>query len=398
MCIRGVNMVIMHRFFLLLVFCFGFFYWLSAQIEPTNNATNAPQLMNPVPQLEEAPVETDSGTKELKSSKKMEAPFIESRSKEGAQSSSTAQRIQTTSLQLQSLVTASRMNKSSRSISTIEKERMNKLIQQLESTDNQSFEYHYFKYVSSSYDFRFISNLQKAYQLQPNNTEVQTQMAAYYWIVQNKKQALLFTEKLLSSGKIDLSLVDYARDMLISVPENGLLITYGLEDTYSALYLQEKEQLRKDVAVLSLDWLQNSEYREFANSKYFELPSTSVIDIHYLNTFCTLNKDKVITVSYTLPAPYLNVLKSSLYIHGLVAVYTEDPLNMKLKDSNAQLFNKLSMKVVTSPSSKRGKELSANYLPFLFTLSNTTNTSLFTVEQINQLIQLIDMQTKTDQR
>lgn len=64
-----------------------------------------------------------------------------------------------------------------------------------------------------------------------------------------------------------------AQNLLHSVGENGILFTYGDNDTYTVSYLQKKHNIRKDVAVLNtsllglavyLDYLKNSNYVQFA--------------------------------------------------------------------------------------------------------------------------------------
>ena len=55
-------------------------------------------------------------------------------------------------------------------------------------------------------------------------------------------------------------LLEHSRWVLNSLPENALLLTYGDDDTYPLLVLQQEEERRPDVAVINLSLLNNADY------------------------------------------------------------------------------------------------------------------------------------------
>jgi hypothetical protein len=268
------------------------------------------------------------------------------------------------------------------------------LVNQLEKTGKESFDYHYFKYVSGNYNFNLVSHLNRAHQLKPTNTDVLVQLVAYHWILNNKSLAVQFIEQLFTLGRLDLSLKEYASDLLRSVPENGVLITHGVEDTYAVLYLQESKKMRTDVQVLSLDWFQNTQFRDFVKSQNYELPKANLIDINYLNEFCQLNASKKLSLSFTLPSPYFQPLKTSLYVHGLVAVYSNHSDELNVIDKNFNFYNTFDLKRLNKPKSTREASLSANYLPMLITLRDAEENSSIPVRDIDRLIQQLTVQSK----
>lgn len=381
----------LQRVFFSLFFCLAFQSF--AQIVQPTNSANAPE-MNTAPQLEERLQEMDYRTKEVQTTKKAEAPKIQSKSTVEQTAESTAQLQQKLAFQLQISIIASRKNTSSRSPVSNEQQKIISLVNQLEKTGKESFDYHYFKYVSGNYNFNLISHLNRAHQLKPTNTDVLVQLVAYHWILNNKPLALQFIEQLFTSGRLDPSLKEYASDLLRSVPENGVLITHGVEDTYAVLYLQESKKMRTDVLVLSLDWFQNTQFRDFVKSHYYELPKSNQINVDYLNQFCQLNASKKLSLSFTLPSPYFQPMKSSLYVHGLVAVYSNQSDELNVIDANVNFYNTFDLKRILKPTSERETDLSSNYLPMLITLRRAEENTGIPVSDVDHLIQQITNQTK----
>jgi hypothetical protein len=381
----------LQRIFFSLFFCLAF-QSIAQIVQPTNSA-NAPE-MNSAPQLEESPQEMDYRTKEIQTTKKAEAPVIQSKSTVEQSALSSTQLQQKLAFQLQNSFSTSRKNTTSRSPLSSDQQRLNSLVNQLEKTGNESFDYHYYKYVSGNYNFNLVSHLHRAHQLKPTNTDVLVQLVAYHWILNQKSNALKFIEQLFTSGRLDPSLKEYAQDLLRSVPENGVLITHGVEDTYAVLYLQESKGIRTDVQVLSLDWFQNTQFRDLVKSHYYKLPSSNQIDVNYLTEFCQLNAPKKLSLSFTLPSPYFQPLKTSLYVHGLVAVYSNQSDEMNLIDKNFNFYNTFDLNRLNKPKSPREASLSANYLPMLITLRKADPNSGVPVNNIDRLIQQITNQTK----
>ena len=58
---------------------------------------------------------------------------------------------------------------------------------------------------------------------------------------------------------------DYAYNMLMSCPKNGILFTNGDTDTFLPMYMQATENLRKDVTMVNVGMLQLPRYCEFLN-------------------------------------------------------------------------------------------------------------------------------------
>ncbi|GAB5418640.1 MAG: hypothetical protein Crog4KO_03970 [Crocinitomicaceae bacterium] len=244
---------------------------------------------------------------------------------------------------------------------------MDKAVNYFETNAPNSFEYHYFKYTAGNYDVSQVEHLREAEKLMPANSDVHAQMAAYNIITRDADSAGVYVDKLVNSGRLNSNTLLYAEDLLISVPENGVLITHGFDDTYSAFQKQQEDGVRDDVTLISLDFLQSEQYRAQLEEDGFELPEQEVINVDYLAKFCELNASKPISISMTTPKEYFLPIKQNLYVTGLVFEYHQDTYNNF--DRNNELWNSnLSKHLIDEAVDEKSKQLSANYLPMLLQL------------------------------
>lgn len=243
---------------------------------------------------------------------------------------------------------------------------MNEAVRYFEVNAPKSFEYHYFKYLSSNYNLDFAHHLKEAERMQPDNSEVHVQLAAYYMIQNDRKNSLGYIDRLIENGRLSKSALLYAEDILLSMPKNGTLIAHGFDDMYAAWYQQKNNGVRPDVRVISLDFLQSAQYRKILSADY-KIPESAIVDIAFLKHFCENNPEKRIGISLTTPKEYFQPLLHQLYIRGLVFEYSLVPFDNF--EANAYLWKHvLKKELVFQSLDAKGKQLSANYLPMLFVL------------------------------
>lgn len=244
---------------------------------------------------------------------------------------------------------------------------MDAAVNYFEETAPASFEYNYFKYTAGNYDVKLFDNLQLAEESRPNNADVHVQMAGYYMIKNESDSALVYMDKLIESERLADNVVQYAGDVLRSVPEDGILITHGFDDSYGAYYAQRKNLIRTDVTLMSLDFMQSEFYRESLKDEGYKFPESDIIDVAYLNKFCELNADKKLSISLTTPKEYCKPISGKLFVVGLVFEYHTDKYDNFYK--NDYLWSEeFTKSVILNPVDEKGKQLSANYLPMLLHL------------------------------
>ncbi len=265
-----------------------------------------------------------------------------------------------------------------------EQKQLNEVVDYYGTNFPNSFEYHYFKFAASSYDLKEMGHLLEAEKLKPNNVDVHKMLVACYYL-KNDTIALKKHLKILKeSNVIQADLIDYASDMLTSSTKNAFLFTHGFDDSYAILYQQQINGYRKDVQLVSLDFLQSESQKLILKTKGLKLPESLVVDTAYFKKLLEMNPQNNWNISLTIPKEYLLGVKNQLYVHGLVFVYS----NLKMENNffmNDYLWHEqLNKKVIYSYQSDKAKLLSSNYLPMCL-LMKKVYVQKGDVDQIQQL-------------
>lgn len=369
-----------------------------------NNSNNLNTIQIAVPASIEDEYEKDSvQVEELKiqsSSKKYKS--LESKQekalmdKEVDQSSSQSQKVSQSAVSFTLSKQQSSTQRTQRTPSAAQQTQMNQVVDDLEQNAPESFEFHYFKYVAGNYNVALIEDLKKAESLRPQNSDVQIQMAAYNIIVNDQTNAQVYLEKLIKSTRLSQEVLDYAEDLLKSAPDKGTLITHGFDDTYACYYLQTVKKIRSDVRLISLDFLQSEKYRTDLKTAGYVLPDKVLIDVEYLQEFCSKNESKGLAISMTTPKEYLMPIQQNLFAVALVFEYHKE-LTYNNFYRNDYLWNEeLSKTLINKATTDKAKQLSANYLPMLLFLHKTYSESKEAekVKEIDEAMDKVAVQCK----
>ena len=313
-----------------------------------------------------------------KSSKELDVIEVESKTKLRAKKDAKAQKIQLGKASFTKTRSSASHQSYSRSPQPAQQVQMNNVVANYKKNAPNSFEYHYFKYVSGNYNTAWYSHLQKAKKYKPNNLDVATQLAAYHFIMKQESALKTQLELLYKSGKIEKDLLTYGQHLLQGVEKNGVLITHGFDDTYAILYVQKVKKHRTDVKLISLDFIQSQQFKKELGKQGFTIPHTTAIDVAFLSAFCKANKQKNIYLSLTIPKPYLKPLVAQLSVLGLSFKYGSDEVILygkqrtSLHDRNEKLWNSYKANNMVYAYTYEGvKRLSSNYLPLLYSLKST---------------------------
>lgn len=275
--------------------------------------------------------------------------------------------LQTFSTNFQFYKTEATVQRTQRSPNEQQQMEMNKVVDFFEKNAPNSFEYHYFKYVAGNYNTELKNHLDSAEALRPNNSDVHVQMAAYYMIKNDYDKAKKYLEKLKENKRLSKTVIDYGIDVLISVPKNGTLITHGFDDSFGVYVAQNELGIRKDVTLVSLDFLQSEAYRNRLIERGYLLPNRSVVDVNYFVELCRLNEEKMLNVSMTTPKEYLIPLQKNLFVVGLTFEYHKDAYN-NFSRNDELWYDSLQKDVINDVGNDKSRLLSSNYLPMLLQL------------------------------
>ena len=282
----------------------------------------------------------------------------------------------------------------SRSADAPLQEKMDEDVSLLKLESPNSFEYYLFYYMSGNYNVDREKELKLAEAMKPLDPDILTQCLANAIVKEDKASTLAYLQKIKENQLLSNESISYAVDLLESSTDNQALITHGFLDSYGVAYQQIVQGIHPEIKLISLDLLQSETYRNGLAQAGYILPSETVINTDYLSSFCSLNNDKKLALSMTIPKDYLLPIQSFLFPVGLVFEYRQDNSisETSLVARNEQLWNtSLEKQNLYQYKSMESNNLSSNYLPMLLFLKSSylLNNEADKLIQIDQEISTI---------
>lgn len=187
----------------------------------------------------------------------------------------------------------------------------------------------YYLILGSNYDEnnKKLEYLQKAHKLQPNNPVIYDEMIVAYEIAGNVLKRKEINNLWHKTNSISSGLLNYNYNVLMSMKQNSVILTFGDNDTYPIWMLQDALELRNDITVLNLSLMFIPEYRnrKFKELNIKQIPDTKVLKNYYdIAEYILLNKPKDLPM-YLSTTSWTNFSKfeDNLYLEGLVLEYSE---------------------------------------------------------------------------
>ena len=282
----------------------------------------------------------------------------------------------------------------SRSADAPLQEKMDEDVSILKLESPNSFEYYLFYYMSGNYNVDREKELKLAEAMKPLDPDILTQCLANAIVKEDKISTLTYLQKIKENQLLSNESITYAADLLESSTDNQALITHGFLDSYGVAYQQIVQGIHPEIKLISLDLLQSETYRNGLAQAGYILPSETVINTDYLSSFCSLNNDKKLALSMTIPKDYLLPIQSFLFPVGLVFEYRKENSisETSLVARNEQLWNtSLEKQNLYQYKSMESNNLSSNYLPMLLFLKSSylLNNEADKLIQIDQEISTI---------
>ena len=250
---------------------------------------------------------------------------------------------------------------SSNELSDQKQGRLDKIVQEMESSVPSSFEYHYVKYWNGNHDPKLFTHLQQAYTLQPNNAELYDDFIAHYEVTGNRTKRQEFCSKWVGAGKVEQGVLDYNYNVLMSVEPGAILITNGEYDTYPIWSLEARERNLPNVTVLYLDLLHIAEYRNrvLSGLGIGSIPFSSKRPEDFIRSLAAKRGAKPLYLALTVEPKILKTFDQKLYLTGLTLKWSEERIdNLTLLEKNwDQKFRK-----AVGGTGNLTKKMSRNYL------------------------------------
>ncbi|MFM7681762.1 MAG: hypothetical protein ACKO7P_03340 [Bacteroidota bacterium] len=303
---------------------------------------------------------------QLKSSDKID--LNKSKQKKSNESSSSQSQVNQKKMEFSKAKTASSTQRNQRTPTTEQQQIMNKQVEDMEQIAPNSFDYNLMYYSSGNYDVSRETELIKAEEQQPENTDVIRFRAANAIVKGDTLQAKTYLKKLEEKQIIQPETVSYTQDVIISSGTSSTIVTHGFNDSYGTYFNQFNQNLAPNTTVISLDFMQSDSYRNVLKKKGYELPKQKTVDVPFLKSFCELNQQKNIALSMTIPKEYFEPIKDNIFVSGLIFEY-KPKLSQQSYQKLESIWNqKLNKKVINQFISPLSNSYSLNYLPMLIYL------------------------------
>jgi hypothetical protein len=212
------------------------------------------------------------------------------------------------------------------------------IINQIEANIPGTFMAYYLKYYNNDSlvkgDFHL---LEKAYAINPNFYEIYDDFISHYELTGNEEKRKEFNEKWFKSNDFSENLLNYHFNVLSSLKENSVIFSYGDNDFFGPLMLQDALGVREDVTVVNLYlMLREIEYRNSIFKKLNIKPlnkeygkGSSDTELKEMIDYIIANKSKETPLYFGLGSQesLKKDFEEKLYMVGLALEYSEENMD-----------------------------------------------------------------------
>ncbi len=257
---------------------------------------------------------------------------------------------------------ASYESSSTKQIASQNQKELDRIVEVLEVNAPASYEYHLVKYINGNFDVSQKNHLFEAYSLKPDALEVRKEMFGFYALTGDNSKQKEFALKIKNSYSSNV--LNYYK-VLVSNSKVRTVFLSGEEDAYPLLVLQSLGQIRNDISIVNLDFLQNDDYRKRVQKK-LGMSNTSFVgsESKFLTTALGSINDKAF-VSTTVGQSYIRGVADNCYLTGLHYQYSCSNQRKELDAFWTTTQQKISG---LNLESRADKKLYTNFLPPLLTL------------------------------
>jgi hypothetical protein len=226
-----------------------------------------------------------------------------------------------------------------------------------------------------------FSHLEKAYSINPNFYGINEEMVSYYETQCNTGKRKEFNQRWYKLNEMSSSILSYNYNVLMSIKPNGVILTFGDNDTFPLWLLQDALGIRQDVTVLNMSFLCIPDY---SKKIFLKLNIPYLTDISSRGTasdkteevlfdHIIKNKPKDLIVYIGLPAwKKFKDYEKNLYLEGLAIEYSTENIDniaiLKNNFENKYALDYIKNRLVYDISSEVTDRININYLPGIFKL------------------------------
>jgi hypothetical protein len=257
---------------------------------------------------------------------------------------------------------------------------LDEIIQLIDKNIPNTFTYYRLKKSGYPSDNEGFEYLQKAYQLNPDNPDIYDAFVTYYEMKGNMAKRKEFNKKLFEANEISSGFLAYGYNVLMTIKPNGVILTFGDNDTFPLWLLQDVLDIRTDVTVLNIPLLSEPEYRDIIFKKVglpgfikeYKDGATSESRKEILE-YILRNKPATLPVYIGLPAwSQIKEYEKNLYLVGLALEYSTENIDnialLKNNYENKYVLDYIKNRFEYDLSASIVERININYLPGIFKL------------------------------
>lgn len=220
----------------------------------------------------------------------------------------------------------------------------------------------------------------RAYEIDSTRPEAMDGLVTYYETHGDLEKRKEFNLKWYHTNDLSSGFLAYNYNVLMTVKPNGVLLTFGDNDTYPMWMLQDALGIRPDVTVLNIPLLADQNYRNIMfrklNIQLFtkEYPDGwSSESEKEIMDYIIKNKPQILPLYIGLPAwKQIKEYENNLYLVGLALEYSNESIDnialLKNNFENKYALDYLENRFEYDISAGMVDRTNINYLPGIFKL------------------------------
>lgn len=251
---------------------------------------------------------------------------------------------------------------STKKIGSDQQKELDRIVTILAENAPNSYEYHFVKYINGNFNTAFKDNLFEAYRLKPDAREVRKEMFGYYALTGNKGKQKELARTLKNSYSTNTKA--YYKSLVSSTQITTIFVS-GEADAYPLLILQSLGEIRSNIEIVNLDFLQNDSYRKAALQKWGASETAFVgNESSFMKAAMRALKTRAF-ISSTISQAYLSQVGDFCFLTGLHYQYSCPDQKKALTEFWNKAKGELAAIKLENSTERR---LYGNYLPPLLTL------------------------------
>jgi formylglycine-generating enzyme required for sulfatase activity len=232
----------------------------------------------------------------------------------------------------------------------------------------------FMQYLRKLGNIEAFEHLKKAYELNPGWVDLYHNLLGYYVLVNDPEKAREFGQKWINSGDYSPDMLRWNYNMLMSVENDAILLTWGDNDTYPSWLLQYVHNRRQDIQLMNIHLLAGYDIYRDRKFRELDIPEVNWEDARSDNDYIPMLIGHVLTqakhpvyLSCGIPENMRKQYEAQLYATGLAFKYSptgfDNLATLQYNYENRFLKDHFLLNLGNTNPQDAMVQMDANYLP-----------------------------------